>query len=60
MVYTYIPGYDIIRRDRAFKSTDGKTYGSVCFSCMYIYIYVCVCMYVNDGRLNIELFTKYN
>ena len=27
----YIPGYDIIRRDRAFKSADGKTYGGVCF-----------------------------
>ena len=27
----YIPGYDIIRRDRAFKSADRKTYGGVCF-----------------------------
>ena len=27
----YIPGYDIIRRDRAFNSADGKTYGGVCF-----------------------------
>ena len=27
----YIPGYEIIRRDRAFRSADGKTYGGVCF-----------------------------
>ena len=27
----YIPGYDIIRRDRAFKSANGKTYEGVCF-----------------------------
>ena len=27
----YIPGYDIIRRDRVFSSADGKTYGGVCF-----------------------------
>ena len=26
-----IPEYDIIRRDRAFKSANGKTYGGVCF-----------------------------
>ena len=27
----YIPEYDIIRRDRAFKSANGKTYEGVCF-----------------------------
>ena len=27
----YIPGYDIISRDRVFSSADGKTYGGVCF-----------------------------
>ena len=27
----YIPGYETIRRDRAFRSADGKTYGGVCF-----------------------------
>ena len=27
----YIPGYDIIRRDRVFSSADRKTYGGVCF-----------------------------
>ncbi len=27
----YIPGYVIIRRDRAFRSAVGKTYGGVCF-----------------------------
>ena len=27
----YIPGYEIIRRDRAFRSADGKTYRGVCF-----------------------------
>ena len=31
MMHVYIPGYDNIRRDRAFKSADGETYGCLCF-----------------------------
>ena len=33
----HIAGYDIIRRDRAFKSADGKTYRGVCF---YVHFHV--------------------
>ena len=27
----YIPGYELIRRDRGFPGADGETYGGVCF-----------------------------